>query len=542
MPAVSNKVQGCFLPGGLINLPVGYPQKPEVFQDLCLLTSVMFGYMKLTNTREYHNIKKLCYRRTPLAKKNLAGEVLLSLIENLCSECDIAMKGPLDMSHVLPIIVNKLNIQIHVIISMDGKTPGLLSYPAGHDLTKPRLYLLQYSKNHVVFIDSLKTFFERQGKLICFGCLKFFSTLWRNRGLPQIHRCFKKMTCFLCNGFLATEKTINVENEIAFFCDSEIKSAQIQPFNCTKCNLLFQSSVCFENHKKKCDSNRGGWYCSECNIFQKCENNSEEEIRLSHVCGTLRKKCNFCYQLKEKEHICKIKPTEIHHIWPNLAFVNMTFQFVGTGNCENCYQIRQQYAVANHLTLPELFKSEIFSELICDKHKNVTESAKPNVICLFSEEKRHFFTEFLFCDDNLSYSNPPTERIDAPYSVHSKPMTTQPCKVKKMSQKVSQLFEKTLNDNCNLANKTAMSQFLLFICSDKFSNYTFIMSGQSLVIIYFIEFIAAAAFISLDSIQNSIINIQDSKLSTLNKLSVYSNELFKICLFLSYSLKHVISF
>jgi len=471
--------KGCFLQGGLINIPVGYPKSPNAFKDQCLIVSVIFGHMKLTNIQQYNKIKIICYKKSTQEAKNEAGEIFETLIQKLCLDCDIVPVGPYDLDILLK-ISNKLNLQIHLITSLDGRTPGVLSYPPGNDLTRRRLYLLLDSQSHIVVIDSLKTFFRQNQKIICFSCLKFFPFDW----IGNRHRCLKQRSCFNCSGILLTDETEKVENEMIFFCNSKLENVKVEVFRCSKCNLSFETLNCFENHQKHCIKNHGGWKCLNCNVFQKCCNKTVEEIQVSHICGQLKKKCSFCYQLKEVDHICQIKQTAFHHVWPNLSFLSMKFQYVGEANCENCYQIRKKYAVANDLTLPELFKSECFSKLICEKHKKtVSQNQEPNVICMYREEKRFFFKEYLFCDDALMCDNslPEMQTMYSPYSENPKSMTSEPGKFKRGAQNVSKLFQKTLDDKCNTPNKSALSKLLLSICSPTFSNYTFVMDANSLL-------------------------------------------------------------
>lgn len=446
----------------------------------------MLGFLKLTNNEEFQKIKKMCYRNALRDVKNCGGQALEMLIKKICSDCDIPPIGPYQISTVLPKISEKLNIQIHLISSMDGTYPGVLSFPNGHDLKRPRVYLLCYTENHVVFIDSLKTFFERNGKVICFSCLKFLSTSWRTANVIQNHRCFKQLSCFNCNGLIESEETVKVENETTVFCDSHIKSKQMVNLNCTKCNLTFESLVCFQNHERLCESNHGGWRCTKCNVFQKLSNKSIEDIKQSHICGELRKKCAFCFQLKGNEHICKIKLQTAHDIWPNLCFLHMKFTHLGTGNCNNCFEIRSNYASKNNLTLPQLFKSEMFSQLNCKQHQNISNNPKPNLICLFKEEKRYFFSQYLFSDDDLFIEDSLSDRtFHYSYSEIFKQMSDIPFKVKKKAQKVSETFQKKLQEQCNTVSKTAVSKLLLFICDSKFSNYTFLTPEKNMVIDFF---------------------------------------------------------
>jgi len=245
--------------------------------------------------------------------------------------------------------------------------------------------------------------------------------------------------------------------------------------------LIFETAICFKNHEKACYLNLKGWRCADCQIFT---GGDSQKIQSFHVCGTKTKLCSYCHKLMEEDHICKVKQQLPHKVWPNLAFVRMNFDYIGSGNCNNCFTIRQNYAQLNGLTLAELFKHEAFSTLSCDKHKNVVSNPQPNIISMYKEGDRHTFREYLMCsddfDDNKSFEG---NVFSQSYSEQPKIVTGKPFKVKKTAQKMGPMFYANLDVKCNTLKKSAISKFLLQICQPEFSNYTFIMDGKSMVII-----------------------------------------------------------
>mgnify|MGYP007028596074 CR=1 FL=1 len=72
--------------------------------------------------------------------------------------CNIDFNGPHDIKIVEKIALY-LQIQIHIIFSMEGSRPELQSFPPGNNYELPRIYL-QVVDNHIVIIDNLQTFFK----------------------------------------------------------------------------------------------------------------------------------------------------------------------------------------------------------------------------------------------------------------------------------------------------------------------------------------------------------------------------------------------
>ena len=486
-----------FLAGGLISLPQSCSAFLNPLPQNCLPTSIAFGNLKFYKPEVYQNIKKMLHLNSKKDEKLRASMYLYELTQELCQISDIKLHGPHDITEECPKMATALNVQIHIILSMDGPGPSLMSFPPGNNKNLPRIYL-QFENNHVNLIDNLQTFFTHHQRSICFDCKIFFSNHWR-----KTHRCKKSLSCFNCRGILMTEETVLDKNEAVVFCDSKILKFQTIDKICIKCNINFKTHLCFQNHEKLCASNSLGWKCIECGVFETGVNQTtNEQLKANHVCGIKSYKCLFCYKVKtETNHVCQINKQISHDTWPNMCFLHMAFKEDGCGNCNNCYQIRKIYANKNNLSFAELFKSQVYSDLMCTVHKDNNKNPSPNVISLYKEEERHIFQEYLFCDDKISDSMSETfDTLKFPYSDKKPVMSKLPLKMKKTRQTVSVDFSKKIENTFNQKEeKNAMDKTMMFFCKlDVFSNYVVIVS-ESRGLLALLE-----AFLRLNLVPNII--------------------------------------
>ena len=457
--------------GGIINIPIGCNNDPNAFKDNCLLASVMFAYLKINNVAKYLKVKKLCYAKSSIGDKNKAVKILKTAIQGLCELCEISYNGPHNTEEILPVISNILKIQIHLVINFEGRKSVIQSFPEKHNYELPRIYLYQNEVNHIKVIDNLKSFFEWNKKIICFDCKKAFGHFLRTS-----HRCQLQNTCFNCDGIYLSPNTIEIDHELTTYCNSKLSDNYVPEFNCDNCNLTFRTNSCFENHLKKCSANNKGWKCLDCGIFQTAVNaQTAEELKTQHVCGETRKKCLYCFMLKEKDHICKVKFKSPHTVWPNLGFITMKHPQLGNGNCQNCFNEKKNFTIENNITLQDLFKTEIYSTLVCNAHKTVPIQTTPTVITVIVETSRHNFKEYLFCDDRIQTNTDTFPEFYIPYSNTPKPMSSSPCGMKKTAQKVTPQFEKKLNMIYKKPNMTAVDKLMLFLCQSNFKNFTFLV-------------------------------------------------------------------
>ena len=473
--AVGARNSNVFISGGIIDSPKGSPLKPNIFDNQCLLVCIVLGILKNLSPCEFQKVQKLFYNNTSAKGKNQAADILEEAVNSLCEMCDINPIGPHVIEDVIPRVEAVFNVQISVIRSMEGSRPDFISFSPTFSYKMPRIYLYLLGVNHVVFIDNLKTFFRQHKKIVCFDCKRFFSYYYRSN-----HRCQKQKTCFNCDGILQTPETFCQSDEIVKFCDSELTNSKISPFICQNCNLTFRSHLCYQNHNQNCVSNSKGWKCLSCGIFQTATSKKVcEKLQAEHKCGEIKKRCEYCFLVKENNHICKIRQKLPHSIWPNLGFILMKQKKLGAGNCQDCYQLRKNYMDKYTITFPELFQSEVCKNLVCENHKNLPIDLKPNAICMYIETEREIFNEKIFCDDTFPVTNFIEKEIKFRYSNDPKPMSKVPMKLKRTFQNVSSNFEKKLKQEFNLAQKSALDKFMLYICKNKLTNYTFILAENN---------------------------------------------------------------
>lgn len=466
---VGSNTSNVFLPGGRISLE-------SMLKKDCLTRSICFAVLKLRDNNLYTKVKEICYARRAKHLKQEGYTILENFQKEICDACNISLIGPHDIS-IVNLIANHLKIQVHIILSMETSRPVIQSFPSGNNYELPRIYL-QIINDHIYIIDSLKAFSRFHQKIVCFCCRKLLNNTWR-----RSHRCTQTQTCFNCDGIIQTEKTILVPNEDIYFCNSQLPNIKDSlPFNCDHCNLTFVSPDCFQRHKQICDSNSKGWKCPKCGIFEFTHTfESKEKLESNHICGVKKYRCQFCFQIKEDNHICQIKKQEGHSVWPNMAFLHLAFKDFGCANCDNCYKIQKSYCDQNNITFPELFVKDIYSDLICDLHKNNSISDEPNFISLFKEEDRFQFKEYCFLDEQLILGTPiESENVTYVYSDSFKPISKDPFKCKKSSQKVSNDFANTFDFKINQKTcKSAVDKLMIFFCnSNQMSNYTVVVSDS----------------------------------------------------------------
>ena len=462
------------LRGGLIDLPVEFPDKKHSLKNLCLISAVIFNYFKFADPNKYFRIKKMCFATSSKEAKNEAGKLLFEEVESFCLKENVLMEGPHDPLTVLPKLANYFKIQIHLIQSMDGlrKVP-LLSFPDGNDLTRFRVYLY-LQPNHILLIDNLKQFFNHHKRRICFDCGQFAQFLFR----ANSHKCHARLNCLRCLGCFKSDSTVKVPNEIIAFCDSKNKNEPL--LSCLKCKFVFKSETCFNNHKTACKQNRLKVKCSKCNVYWTSMSKEKSDIlKSSHTCGVLPRLCQICKELKvETFHVCKIKKEKIHDSWPNLGFINMKFKFNSSGNCQNCFSIKETFMKANNLSYKELFNHSQFETLICEDHKTIFVKEEPNLISIYTEQKdRLTFKHQLFKEDSIVIS-PEENDLSFEYCQNAPEMSTNVFKERRSMKEMSKTFYHYLN---NVSKEMSpLDKLVLFLCDKKnnLSNFTFVVENN----------------------------------------------------------------
>lgn len=517
------------LPGGLIDLPTTFPNKKNSLENMCLLSTVIFGYLKHADKQKYEQIKQICFKKSTQATKNLGASLLMDEITKFCVSTNVPKTGPHDFETVLPKLAEFYNIQVHLIQSMDNsRKVSKISAPEGNNLNRYRIYLYQINSTHVVLIDNLKQFFGYNKRKVCFDCGQFSAFAFKINS----HRCHAKQNCDLCLGCFETCDTVKINHEIIDFCDSQVKTEM--GLSCLKCCFTFKTNVCYQNHTKACNSDKLRIKCHKCNVYYLTwSKNNHKLLKAEHVCGVWPKRCHICKKIStDNFHVCQIRKEEFHSSWPNLGFINMKFKSNSSSNCQKCYCLKETFKTENKLTLKELFLHKNFDTLICEDHKSIlVKDDLPNLVSLFCEEKSRFhFKERLFADrpELLMFAEP--TNIELPYCENPIKMTStvykqKPCK-KSMSNQFYNLLKKVSQP------KTALDEFFLFLCNkeNNLSNYTFIVESNTTMLTilrYFLKLQVIPSLIQKASTIN-LLEVSGLQIKFILKSSYLSGNIFDI--------------
>ena len=466
------------LKGGLLELPTHFPNGQNSLENMCLLSTVIYAYLKFGDPEKFKKVKKIAEKKSSAKQLNEGSKLLYEEIKRFCDATSVSILGPHDFLTVIPKLSEFYNVQIHLIESMDNlRKVSKISSPEQNDLNRYRIYLFQTSVDHVVLIEKLAPFFGVNKRKICFDCGQFNSFVFRT----NTHRCYNRVNCNLCLGCIETEKTIKVPHEIIYFCDSKLSAG---PFaSCLKCRFTFNGPKCFENHKKGCAANKLRIKCNKCDVYYLTQSKENyEKLQKEHVCHVWPKRCTICKEINsEKFHICKIKVKPLHSIWPNLGFVNMKFKQNSYGNCQKCFLLKDSFMKKNKLSFKELFVHKDFETLICDNHKSLSiDNDLPNIISLICEEKNRFhFQKRIFVDNSEFLAFADQTDFISPYCDNPLEMTPEVFNEKKTINIMSPAFYK--NYLANIKPNSALDQFILFLCSPEsgLSNYTFIVESNN---------------------------------------------------------------
>ena len=279
---------------GCVEIPLSFQGHLNVFENKCLLTSVILAYY----CNEYYRTKHLVeeakakniitsttidqthlklwnfYRpnkKVSSKKKTEAGLLLLEKVKDIQACLNLPEEGPYCPEAVLPLIADYYKVQIHLLKNNQEKETYISSFPVeewNHE--KSQIFLYPKNDHHVVPILKLKAF-ARKNRQFCPLCKITFRSYYR-------HFCkYSKKCCFKCKSYHGSEATVLLPNHTFTFCFSRLKKPEDildPPLKCFLCNYQFSSQQCFKNHQIICGGgkatkSRTGHYCEECKMFHK---------------------------------------------------------------------------------------------------------------------------------------------------------------------------------------------------------------------------------------------------------------------------------
>ena len=392
-----------------LDVPNSFHSEPrqDVFKDMCLLTGTILGLLQnsyyKSNRCDKRFLRVQYINSVNKSKQNRAGKVLFEELTNLMTLAGFNFKGPFELEVTMQKLSELYKCQFFVFDSVQNSNKLIYMYPEEYNDSLIPIYFYQPldETNHLVFIRNLKSYFKANVK-VCFGCKKTFLTH------DYRHLCPKRQCCFSCRRFFQTEETYLHEKLCVDFCDKNITVEN--KFTCPICNVTCFSKHCFKGHKQLCNGKGTfGYKCLKCNKFTyRYSNQNGQNLKEKHQCNEL-KKCKFCRESPELDHLCKLKKELRPQIWPRLAFITMEYFDNSSENCLQCSELRKEKT----------------SELLCPSHRTHSESVdEPILVLIYCEEDTGTFSKYEFQNfqnskvtkTNYSFSFPYCENVSPKYS------------------------------------------------------------------------------------------------------------------------------
>ncbi len=444
-------------PYWLLNVPNGFGTKPNIFKNKCLITATILGHLQNIFYKSNRKDKRFIYAQNINskfdAKKTQAGKILLNEINALFDNTDILREGPYELEETTKKLSKYFHCQFFIFDAIDNSPKLNYMYPDAYDSSLEPIYLFQPLNqiNHVIFIRHLNSYFKANLK-ICFYCKKTFRSYRYN------HFCVKMKGCFACHREFAKQSTFLHDKNKINFCNKNLTTEA--PFLCNICNVTLYSVHCQNGHKLLCCGKGSfGWKCLKCNKFTyRYGKFSAKDIKATHVCGM--KKCIYCSEDIEPNHLCKLKTEKVPKTWPLMAFIGIEHSQITSENCVNC------------LTLGERCSNHIANEIIFE----------PCLIVIYKEIKRGCFDKYVltsldfFMNDFIETKILNYEYVSKDLSKHYEPL-----KMAKKQTKTTSDF----NENLKLLQSKSnfelplLDKFIQLISKPEWQNTTFISQDSN---------------------------------------------------------------
>ena len=341
-----------------LDVPDSFPNEksPNIFKNKCLLTTTILGLLqhqyfesKRSDKRFIHvqNINSKNYQ-----KKNHAGRILEHELNNFLEKTELPRDGPYDLESTVQKLSKIYKCQFFIFDNMFNSNKLNFMFPSEYDDSLKPIFLFQPNdaKNHLVFIRNLNSYFKANVK-ICFACKRTFSTH------NYRHLCTKAKCCFSCRRFFQSPTTYVHEKLSQYFCNKNITAEE--SFTCVRCNVTCYSQHCFNGHKFFC-SGKGnfGYKCLKCQKFTYRHGKmTSDSLKQIHVCGE-NKKCPYCRESKDLDHLCKLNKEVILPNSSRLAFIGMEFLNSEISTKKNAEDTNADSPIHNEPLLVQIYREE----------------------------------------------------------------------------------------------------------------------------------------------------------------------------------------
>lgn len=470
---------------GIVSIQIGNGIKEDVFENKCLLASVILGYYRINPEKDSYkrlfpllsmrdctkrNERKrldLAGTRCTQSSKTEAGKHLESLIRTLCEKLDIEFEGPHNLLETLPKLASYFKVQIHLIESVQERNASIRSFPDKFDERCQQIFLYWSHDCHVNLIIDLSSFFRHFRNKICFGCEQSFSFYYR-------HECNRaRDSCRKCKRILPKGDLSKGLDSFFKFCDSVTSEERLKdPKTCEKgCNFKFESLDCYKYH----DCNRNGFHCDVCGKTFASGFKNLEDAKLRHPCNPSLQKCPNCRALKNGNHQCRFHLQSPTKKWPNLGF--FTFSTLIREECVECFELKKQFVSQKGVSWKRVYDEQNQMQLLCNLHKTQDLCASANAVMLAFEKERGKLEFAYFCDDELESEK--LEEEDEPiifsYDCDILNESRQKKGFKKKMRGMTERLQRQKNTQLN-----AVQKFLHFVNTPEFQDFTFLSTnGES---------------------------------------------------------------
>ena len=447
-----NKTQNKYNYYWAIDVPNSFPNaSSNVFKNKCLLTTTILGLLQHKYFEGNREDKRFLHIQNINSqnreKQNHAGRILLNELNKLIEETNLPKEGPYDLQETVQKLSEKYRCQFFIFENIFNTNKLNFMYPSEYDDSLKPIYLFEPfdAKNHLIFIRNLNSYFKANVK-VCFACKKIFLTH------NYRHLCPKLKCCFSCRRFFQSSTTYIHEKLKSNFCDKNITTEN--SFTCSRCNVTCFSKHCFNGHKLFC-SGKGsfGYKCLLCNKFtyRYGSKKSSDALKDSHKCGE-NKRCLYCRETKDSDHLCKFRKETILSHSRSLAFINMEFYCYDAKKCLDCLQ-----------------RTSEKNSLFCEKHENLQVEHEPLLIVIYKEEKyRGNFSKY---EINNFIDTPVVQKTQDVLTLrYDDNLFNNKVKNSKIPEDFKTNYEKIQNDQSSLLS----NKLLQLIMSKEWQNTTFI--------------------------------------------------------------------
>ncbi len=381
-----------------LNVPDGSRSQPNIFKNKCLLTATILGHLQNLFYKSNRKDKRFLYVQNInskiVAKQSHACKILLNELNILLKNANIDSEGPYELLDTTKKLSDYFKCQFFIFDAIDKSNKLNFMYPDVYDDSLQPIYLFQplNEPNHVIFIRHLNSYFKANLK-ICFYCKKSF------RSYRYHHFCVKMKGCFACHRAFAKKSTFLHHNNEMNFCNKNLTNEEVT--TCNLCNVTLYSDHCKKGHKLLCCGKGSfGWKCMKCKKFTyRFGSLNSEQMKAIHKCGI--KKCIYCSEDIEMEHLCKLRKENFPKSWPLLAFIGIEHSTISAQDCVDCFKVKSKFRKLNNLTFQNLQSNSDYLLLRCKNHETNDFFITPSLITIYKETSAGNFKKYVLTSNDL---------------------------------------------------------------------------------------------------------------------------------------------